>query len=277
MIKPNIDDFDSNIAYLNAYFQFRRAIGRRFTLRQWAQELGYNHPGYISNLLKGARRINSEFIERFARSGSLSDEERNQMTLRSLVERAAVNPGLRKEIETRLGMTASDPARLDEEKFRLIRDWYHLAILELVEIEGFRWDYDWIARKLGLRISTLEAEMAVKRLLKLGLLTDRDGGLRKTNAAIQVESEQASDAIKSYHLQALRMATEALATLPLEKREFASTVLAVRAEDLPGLAQSVRDFNRSLHVLADQAVASNGRKPEILVRINTNMFTFTDP
>jgi hypothetical protein len=61
--------------------------------------------------------------------------------------------------------------KIDElslEKFSTIRDWYHMAILEMTDIKGFRSDPVWIASKLGLPVELVSE--AVNRLRHLELL-----------------------------------------------------------------------------------------------------------
>ena len=47
-------------------------------------------------------------------------------------------------------------------------EWYHGAILEMMGIQGFREDCQWIGRKLGVRAK--EVRDAMKRLERLGLI-----------------------------------------------------------------------------------------------------------
>lgn len=59
-------------------------------------------------------------------------------------------------------------SELDLERFKIISDWYHLAFLELIEVEDFQCDFDWVARRLG--ISRPLVENAFQRLIEFGLM-----------------------------------------------------------------------------------------------------------
>ena len=58
--------------------------------------------------------------------------------------------------------------QLADDAARVIAEWYHYAILELTRLENIKPDSRWIARVLG--ITTDEVNLAVTRLLRLGLL-----------------------------------------------------------------------------------------------------------
>ena len=51
------------------------------------------------------------------------------------------------------------------DKFSVISEWYHYAILELTYVSGFKADYKWIARKLSITVE--EAKVAIERLIRL--------------------------------------------------------------------------------------------------------------
>lgn len=58
-----------------------------------------------------------------------------------------MRPGHRREAVTR---ALSDPNQLSMDQFAIIADWYHFAILNLINTPGFKSDISWIAKRLGL-------------------------------------------------------------------------------------------------------------------------------
>ena len=57
---------------------------------------------------------------------------------------------------------------VDLDTFAVISDWYHYAILSLLEVTDARLDPRWISKRLG--INRLEARLAIERLKRLSLI-----------------------------------------------------------------------------------------------------------
>lgn len=57
---------------------------------------------------------------------------------------------------------------LKEDHFKIISDWYHFAIVELMTTQNFRSDLIWISKKLN--ITLIESTEAIERLTRLGLI-----------------------------------------------------------------------------------------------------------
>ncbi len=71
-------------------------------------------------------------------------------------------------------------------KFEVISDWVHFAILSLLETSSDRVDADWIARRLG--INKTYAQICFQRLLDLGLIAETEGRLKQTGKSIKFEN-----------------------------------------------------------------------------------------
>src|SRR5690606_28902040 len=103
---------------------------------------------------------------------------------------------------------ASDWHELRHDAFRAISDWYHLAILELTQTEGFKNCPYWIAKSL--RISEIEATLAIDRLIRLRLLVLQDGQLKVSQNDGFIPGDVPSAGIKKFHKQILAKAADSL-------------------------------------------------------------------
>src|SRR5690606_17229130 len=113
--------------------------------------------------------------------------------------------------------------RLKIDTFRAIADWYHLAILELIPLESFENSPKWIARNLG--ISEIEVQLAVDRLIRLGLVRMEDGELILQQGDGFIPGDVPSESIKKFHSQILRRAEKALYLQSIDKREYGTYIL----------------------------------------------------
>jgi hypothetical protein len=59
---------------------------------------------------------------------------------------------------------------VEDDRFKLISDWYHFAILSLADVRGSRWQKQWLAARLG--ISRTEAAEAMLRLKRFTVIAE---------------------------------------------------------------------------------------------------------
>ena len=136
---------------------------------------------------------------------------------------------------------------LELDRFRFLSDWYHVAILDLTLLKGFRSDVDWIAHRLG--ISPLQVKSATERLKRLGLLRTGPRGLKKTHAKIAVPTDQSEKAIREFHAQMMDQAKAAMERPgrdEFESREIGSATMAINARRIPRARKMIQRFRREL-------------------------------
>jgi uncharacterized protein (TIGR02147 family) len=134
---------------------------------------------------------------------------------------------------------------LSVDVYRVIADWYHVAILELTFAEGFRSDIAWIAAEIG--ISQAEAKLAVERLLKLGLLKESDGTLVKTQERLSTADKHlTTPALRKNQRQLLEKAIESLENDPIEDRSMTSMTTAIDPRRIAEAKEMIKHFNRTL-------------------------------
>ena len=154
---------------------------------------------------------------------------------------------------------------LEIENFRIISDWYHIAILELAETESFQSDFKWIAKELGL--TQLEAKLAVERLLATNLLTSKDGKYQKTKQKLNTCSQDKTNAaLIKYQKQILEKAIESIETDPLPTRNMTGMSMAIDPEKMPLAKKMIQEFMADL---CDFLEADNKKQ---VYQLSVNLF-----
>jgi len=118
----------------------------------------------VSHLLSGKRKPSTKFVSKLFTQLEVNPKERD-LILASLKNKKE-NVFKKNSLENKYEMIALDA-------FKLMADWNHYAILELTSVQGFKFDYPWIANQLS--ISVTEARQAVERLLRLDLVEEKRG------------------------------------------------------------------------------------------------------
>ena len=93
------------------------------------------------------------------------------------------------------------------DRYAVISKWHHLAIASLASTSDFNPDPEHIALRLG--ILPHEAEMALKRLLRMGILKWEGDQLVKTDQGLPV-SDCPTGAAQRYHASMLKKSADAL-------------------------------------------------------------------
>jgi uncharacterized protein (TIGR02147 family) len=231
--------------FLSSEFEGRRLRNPNYSLRAYARDLGLAAPK-LSEILRGKCGLSELSARRLANELSLSENEAiifiNQVIVKHSRSKAEREKAM-KVLESLRELHSFDEIALDA--FKIIADWYHFAILELTEVEGFRSNVAWIAKRLNL--SSKITKEAVERLFDTGLLAKKPtGDWYQTEAILATPSGIPSSEIKKHHRQILAKADDALINIPIEERDFSAMTLAVSESQLEEIKKEIKDFRRQL-------------------------------
>jgi uncharacterized protein (TIGR02147 family) len=231
--------------FLFSEFEGRKSRNPGYSLRAFARDLGLAAPK-LSEILRGKCGLSEASARRLVIKLGLTDNEAevfiNLVVLkhgRRSQEREAAKENLKKL------KNAVDFNEISLESFKILADWYHFAILELTEIQDFKSDSAWIAKKL--KITKDLAEKAITRLFDFGLLAQKkDGSWYQTKATLATPSGVPSTAIRSHHRQILNQASDALLDVPVAERDFSATTMAIASDQLEDVQKMIKKFRREL-------------------------------
>ena len=159
----------------------RQKVNPAYSLRAFAQSIGLSN-SQLSRVLNGKQGLSLEKAKYIAAQVGFSDEETDIFCLmvqatdaRSKRERDEAHTRL-KDIQIQSQeMTSKD---LELQDYEILREWYNIAILELMDTHNFSSKPEWIAKQIG--ITPLLAKESIKKLLDIGVIENHSGELRKT-------------------------------------------------------------------------------------------------
>lgn len=205
-----------------------------YSLRSFAKYLDISHSA-LTEMINGKRSITKKSIEKLGLTLGLSIKE--------IVEyQATTSPIQADKIKNQ-----STYQQLTIDQFAIMSDWYHYAILELIKIKDFPHTNNDFARALG--ITKSEANIAVERLLRIGLLEkdDNDRFYEVNNGfATNISGNLTSIGSKKLQQQILEQSMEALRSLPIEFRNHTSMTMAIDHKLLPEAIERIKKFRREL-------------------------------
>ncbi len=213
-----------------------------YSLRKFAFDLKFS-AGALSHIIWGRRIPTEGTARKLADSLRLSNTEKKKF-----IESALNIKKLKTSVKTEyLAVEES------QDLFDQIWDWYHYAILEYSYIEHADFSSKHIAKLFG--ITESQSQMAVDRLLKLGLLQNKDNVYRKTKDRFSLaQKHQTSNNLRKRQIQILEKAIDAIQTLPIEERVAAAMTMAIDKDKIE-LARKLID--RSLNEICDLLASEN--------------------
>jgi uncharacterized protein (TIGR02147 family) len=233
----------------------------RYSLRTFAAQLGLD-ASTLSKVLNGKRPIGKKTMLSLGSKIGLSAAELTQsLQMRELAKNggATVDPGF--EFQA-----------LAMDQFTVISEWYHFAILELMQVEGFRTDRKWIAKALGL--NQLTVDLALERLARVGMLEVLPNGKWKDISAkhtTAISPDMTTSAQRRLQEQFLEKAIEALNRVPIRERDHTSMTMAADRSRLPEARERIKRFRRSL-----ARFLSEGEKLDEVLNLNIALFPLTN-
>lgn len=214
--------------WLACYFEDKRCKNQRLSLRMFSRKLGVS-PATLSQVLNGKRQLTRPTAEKIAARLNLTPEQKHEF----------LQDGKLGELAE-----ADDFAVLEMDSFRLISDWYHYAILSVLELEGVDLSNDGISLRLG--ITKRQTKDAIARLTRLGIVAPVDGKLKQVSEPLSTKDALAEPAIRSYVTQYLERAHQALDANPSETMDYSTMVMAIDARDIPEAKLEIKRFRRRL-------------------------------
>jgi uncharacterized protein (TIGR02147 family) len=243
-------------------------LNPRYSMRAFARDLGIS-ASILSEVMNGKHGLSEKMATKIAAKLGINNEEKlifcDQVA--SIHSRSATKRDLAsKRIEQVKRMYAGSSLQMDT--FKIISDWYHFAILEITYLEDFNSEHTWMAKKLGM--SKLEVDAAVERLIRVGLLQNKNGKLRATEDYTSTPNDIPSEVIKKFQRQLIEKSLTALTMQSIESRDITSLTLSIDKNKLPTAKKKLREFRREFN-----AEFGHGKKKNSVYCLALQFFELT--
>lgn len=243
--------------YLQDEFVNRSERNRRYSLRAFAKALNIGSSD-LSKILANKRGITPKLVRRLAEPLKLSD------TQVRLFVNSLKNTNATSSEETNF-------RNLSDDTFRIVADWYHFGILELMKLSSFQADVNWIAKQL--QLSPVAVNIAIERLQRVGfILVNSDGSWRDgVGPTSMISNFRSTKARRHLQQQVLELAVNALDNVPITEREQSAVIMAIDSSRLEDAKRLIDKFRRDLiAVLA----GPNSNKDRVAI-LNLSLFPAT--
>jgi len=247
-------------AFLRATLADRQKKNGAYSMRAYAKHLGVTQSA-VSQILSGKKNLSAETALKMAGRLELAELEAEYFCLLTQLE-TAKTPALKETVIKRLNsLNPQKPIHeLSLEFFRVISDWYHLAIRNMTEMDGVILSPKFISRRLG--ISVIQAEVALERLCSLELIEKvphSEHQYKKTADYVIAKSAAPNEALRNFHRQMLQKAQEALVAQTPAEKIVGSETFAFSEKHLKEANQITEEYFQRMAALAQKP----GKKNEV--------------
>lgn len=216
---------DKAINILLKKFEEGKQKNIRWSQRAFAQRLGLSS-GALSEILQGKRLLSSQLKRKISSHLQLSPLEEVDF--------------FEDELPNHLKQQRLEYYKISDDQFRMISDWWHYAILNLVNTRNFTPSIPWIAQRLGL--DELRVKEAWSRLFELGHLKKVGKKVIRTFARLETSDHLFNLSIQKSHLQDLELIEKSLRHVPVDLRDHTSMTVTLNKKNLKKAKELIRIF-----------------------------------
>ena len=250
--------------WLKLEFERLKKKNPRYSLRAFAKTLSLPS-GRVSEYLSNKRQITLAVGEQIATQLKF-DEELKALFLQYTKAHSETKKDLQRELSQIEKAPKFEFVSTDsQDRFRIVADWHHFAILSLMELTDFQSSAEWISKKLGLPLPLIEESL--ERLERVEIIDRKEMPWKVKSLNLRTTDGGASEALREFHLKNLEMAKEKLVNVPVEDRDFSAITIAIDKAKLPFAKGMIRDFRRKLTSLLEA-----GEKKNEVYRLSIQFF-----
>lgn len=234
--------------YLENLFAEKKQKNSKYSMSAFSKLIGVP-VSTLSRVFRGERKLTDKMVLKIAENLDLS--ELQYKTLMGIEHK-------KKDI--------TDYAEIEEEHFKVISDWYHFAILNLVKLPEFESSATWIAKRLGLK--KYEVEDALDRLLKLNFLKINDKGQYVNSLGPSHNTSNTSVAIKKHLKGIIKNAYKSIDTVDSTKTVHSSLTLPIDIKSVPKIKEKYNKFKAEI----DEYVETNYKNMNEVYHMSFSFF-----
>ncbi len=205
----------------------RVAKNPKYSLRAFARSLDMS-PATLSLILSRKQEVTESSLQKIMATLELSPKQLFALKRSVLGQEETDYPSI--------------PERQDD-VYRVASSWYHMAILNLIELSGFNDNPKWIAKRLN--ISECVANVAFNRLKDMNLIEKKNDKWVQTDAPYRLPPEFTTSASRKLQKEFIQKALEALENSLPKQRNITSMTYAMNSENFELACEMITEFRRS--------------------------------
>lgn len=268
----SIFDYTDYRKYLREYYAWAKANKRGFSHRAFMAKTGMSGPNYFKRVMDGVHDLTENSIPKFASALDLADSEANYFKYLVHFNQA----GSLEEKDRFFGilMDLKTPHAhyvLEKAQYDYYKDWYNVAIREMLSILPYKDNPKELAKRLAPAVTPKKVKQSIELLEGLGLIEkSEDGTYRAASKFILTDPDVQSLFIPKFHQAMTRMAGEAITRFTKDERYFSSSTVSISERTYNDIIELIRGTRKEV-----LRKVGEDQEPARVYHLNMQLFPLT--
>lgn len=253
--------------FLHREFQKRKERNSSYSMRAFGRDLGIA-PQQLCKIMLGRCGLSSSKVDIIVKKMSLSDYEAKLFRL--LVEsKHSRSSSLRQKAEQESKFLIAEKIlkTVDANECPEFLQWYMAPIVLLTELEDFKPNHKYIAKKLS--ISEKTASKAIALLFEKGfLIADENGRWTAGKNNYAFVGNKLSSLLRKQYSDLIDKAQKSVHQEPFQFRDITSSIMTIDPDDLDLLREEIKKFRHSFLKKSSETL----KKPKRIYGLNIQFF-----
>lgn len=246
---------DKAVVLLLKKFEEGKQKNSRWSQRAFAGKLGLSS-GALSEILKGKRILSSQLKKKISSKLQLSPLEESDF--------------FSEELPDHLKTQRLEYYKLSNDQFHLISDWWHYAILNLINTKDFKPSVSWIAERL--QLSPKVVDDAWQRLFRLQLLKKEGRKVLRTFKRLETSDDLVNLSIQKAHIHDLQLIEKSILEVPTDLRDHTSVTMVINKKSMKKAKELIRLFQDRF---SEEVETANSELGEEVYKLSMSFFPIT--
>lgn len=258
---------------LKTVYELLSAEAKKYSYRQFSEDLGFGFTNYLHLILKGERPVSPKAAVRIAQTLGLKGINRQYFV--TLAEHAAAKNISQREalfqtlLELKNRELSSD---LDRDQLEYFSEWYHPVIREMIGLKLFDATVENVIEKLVPHLTPEQVKRSLELLERIGYIQQnpKSGRLEVTQTHVRTPPEVRGIAVIRYHQQMLELASTSITKVKAARRDISALTLQLSEVSARELKLDIQNFRKMLLQKSEKS-----QNADQVYQLNIQFFPFT--
>lgn len=271
--KPNYLEFLDFRKLIDDFVVWKNSTSKgRFSYRNFAQKCGFKSPNYIRLIVQGKRNLSSKAALAIVKAMKLSNRETD-----FFINLVGFNQAIDAETKSLYFEKIASYKefaichQITKDQFEYFSKWYNVAIREMMSLNDFKLDYDWISLRLTPTVPPREIKKAIELLLRLKLIKrSASGKWQLCDHHVETDVTVTSAFLMNFHREMILLSQQSLKQ-PQNERNISAMTMAIGEEEFEEISHRLRAFQKEIQ----NYLAKRKTRPDRVYQLNHQFFYLT--
>ncbi len=257
--------------YLKDFYEHNKKKYLFFSYRYYGNQTGM-HTGLLVKVLLQQMHIANKIIPQFIKFFNFNKKEAEYFKLLISYNKAKTKKEIRLSFKKLISSRSPFVKTLVAKQYDFFKEWYNIAIYELLTFHPYKGTIKDLALKLDPPITIGEAKKTINLLKKLKLIKkDSEGFLIVINNLITTGDSWVSNAIRGFQKKMIQLGADAIDRIPKDKRDISTVTVSLSKEQFEIIKERIRVMREELLEMANRDTQT-----EEVYQINFQAFPLTN-